>query len=61
MLELSKKILSKVSFDKVLFKKELLKSTMWLNKQEIITLKIWALASFSEYKNIILEVFNKLS
>jgi len=61
MLEFSKKILRKVSFDKNLFRKELRKSTMWLNKKEIITLKIWALTTFSQYKNTILEVFDKLS
>ena len=61
MLEFSKKILSKVSFDKTLFRKELQKSTVWLNKKEVITLKIWALTTFSQYKNTILEVFDQLS
>ena len=61
MLEFSEKILCKVSFDKNLFRKELQKSTGWLNKKEIITLKIWALTTFSQYKNTILEVFDKLS
>jgi len=61
MLEFSKRILRKVSFDKHLFRKELQKSTMWLNKKEVITLKIWALTTFSQYKNTILEVFDKLS
>ena len=61
MLEFSKKILSKVSFDKKLFRKELRKSIVWLNKKELITLKIWALTTFSQYKNTILEVFDKLS
>ena len=61
MLEFSKKILSKVSFDKNLFRKELQKSTRWLNKTEMITLKIWALTTFSQYKNTILEVFDQLS
>ena len=61
MLELSKKILSKVSFDKSLFKKELSKSVRWLNKREVITLKIWALTTFSQYKNTILEVFDQMS
>ena len=61
MLEFSKKILSKVSFDKNLFRKELQKSIVWLNKKEVITLKIWALTTFSQYKNTILEVFDKLS
>ncbi len=61
MLELSKKILSKVSFDKSLFKKELSKSVRWLSKREVITLKIWALTTFSQYKNTILEVFDQMS
>ena len=61
MLEFSKKILRKVSFDKNLFRKELRKSTVWLNKKEVITLKIWALTTFSQYKNTILEVIDKLS
>ena len=61
MLEFTKKILSKVSFDKNLFKKELSKSARWLSKQEVITLKIWALTSFSQYKNTILEVFDQIS
>ena len=50
MLEFTKKILSKVSFDKTLFKKELSKSARWLSKQEVITLKIWALTTFSNIK-----------
>ena len=61
MLEFSKKILRKVSFDKNLFRKELQKSTRWLNKKEVMTLKLWALTTFSQYKNTILEVFDKLS
>ena len=61
MLELSKKILSKVSFDKSLFKKELSKSARWLSKREVITLKVWALTTFSQYKNTILEVFDQMS
>jgi|TARA_B100000768_G_scaffold55241_1_gene53730 hypothetical protein len=61
MLEFTKKILSKVSFDKILFKKELSKSARWLSKEEVITLKIWALTTFSQYKNTILEVFDQIS
>ena len=61
MLEFTKKILSKVSFDKNLFKKELSKSARWLSKQEVITLKIWTLTTFSQYKNTILEVFDQIS
>lgn len=61
MLEFSKEILNKVSFDRRLFKKELLKSVRWMNKKEMIQLKIWALATFSQYKNTIQEVFDQLS
>ena len=61
MLEFTKKILSKVSFDKYLFRKELSKSISWLTKKEILTLKIWALTTFSQYKNTILEVFDQIS
>ena len=61
MLEFSKKILSKVSFDKILFKKELRKSVNWMNKKDIIHLKIWTLTTFSQYRNTILEVFDNIS
>lgn len=61
MLEFSKKILSKVSFDKKLFKKELRKSISWVSKKEVITLKIWSLTTFSQYKQTILEVFDQIS
>jgi hypothetical protein len=61
MLEFSKKILSKVSFDRKLFKKELRKSISWVSKKEVITLKIWSLTTFSQYKQTILEVFDQIS
>tara|TARA_B100000945_G_scaffold315745_1_gene315431 strand:+ start:1219 stop:1404 length:186 start_codon:yes stop_codon:yes gene_type:complete len=61
MLDFSKKILKKVSFDKTLFKKELAKSIRWLSKKEIGALKIWALTSFAQYKDITLEVFDQIS
>ncbi|MEC7646096.1 MAG: hypothetical protein VX689_01275 [Bacteroidota bacterium] len=61
MLDFSKKILKKVSFDKTLFKKELAKSIRWLSKKEIVALKIWALTSFTQYKDITLEVFDQIS
>ena len=61
MLEFNKKILSKVSFDKKLFRKELLKGVKWLNKRDGITLKIWALSTFSQYKDVILDVFDQFS
>ena len=61
MLDFTKNILRKVSFDKCLFQKELTKSIRWLNKADLIKLKIWSLATFSQYKNIILEVFDQIS
>ena len=61
MLEFSKKILKKVSFDKTLFKKELFKSIGWVGKKDMMALKIWALATFSQYRETILEVFDTIS
>tara|TARA_Y100000385_G_C12838921_1_gene527900 strand:- start:274 stop:459 length:186 start_codon:yes stop_codon:yes gene_type:complete len=61
MLEFSKKVLSKVSFDKDLFIKELSKSIKWISKKEVSSLKIWTLATFSQYKNTILKVFDQVS
>jgi hypothetical protein len=57
MLKFCQTILQKVSFDKDLFKKELRKSAGLLNKHELILLKIWCLTTFSDYKNVIIEVF----
>tara|TARA_B110000003_G_scaffold274353_1_gene314150 strand:- start:1198 stop:1383 length:186 start_codon:yes stop_codon:yes gene_type:complete len=61
VLEFSKKILSKVSFDKQLFRKELHKCANWLKNQEAISLKIWALSTFSQHRRLILDVFDKIS
>ena len=60
MLEFSKIVLKKVSFDKKLFKKELRKSAMWLSKNDMIIIKIWALSTFSQYNYIIKEVFDQI-
>tara|TARA_B100000945_G_C19831106_1_gene345044 strand:- start:268 stop:453 length:186 start_codon:yes stop_codon:yes gene_type:complete len=60
MLEFSKMVLKKVSFDKKLFKKELRKNAMWLSKSDMIILKVWALSSFSQYNYIIKEVFDQI-
>ena len=59
MLEFSKKILRKVSFDRQLFKKELIKSFKWLSKDEILALKVWCIAQFgTQYADIIVEAFD---
>ena len=61
MLELSKQVLFRVSFDENLFYKELKKSINWLKAEEVKKLKIWCLASFSIYNDMILEVFESVS
>ena len=59
MLEMSKKILMSVSFDKKLFRKELAKSIRWIKREERLLLKAWCLAMFgNQYGDIIQEVFN---
>lgn len=57
MLRFSKSILQKVSFDRTLFKKELRKSIYWLKKEELMMLKVWCLASFGKYNDIIIDTF----
>lgn len=58
MLELSKQILQKVSFDRILFKKELQKALQWINPSERLDLRAWCLVTFgAAYKDIIQEVF----
>jgi argininosuccinate lyase len=60
MLELSKQILQKVSFDRELFKKELRKSIAWINPNERSDLKEWCLTTFGMvYQDLILDVFDR--
>lgn len=62
MLEMSKMVLRKVSFDRALFKKELIKALRWLKKEEILVLKTWCLVTFAgTYDEVILEVFDKIA
>ena len=50
MIDYTKTILEKVSFDKRLFEKELLKSVKFLVKEEIEELKKWCTVRYgSEY------------
>jgi hypothetical protein len=52
MFELSKNILEKVSFDRALFQKELMKAAKWLKPDEKTLLKVWCLTTFGHmYKN----------
>jgi hypothetical protein len=58
MLDLSKKILTKVSFDKSLFTKEFHKALNYLKPDEKLLLKVWALTTFgSVYRDVIIEVY----
>ena len=62
MYEMSKKVLTRVSFDRKLFKKELLKTRRWLKPSESVMLKAWCLATFGHmYKDVIIEAFEKMS
>ncbi len=58
MLEMTKNVLKSVSFDKFLFQKELKKATKWITKEEYSQLRVWCLASFAMYSDVINEVFN---
>jgi hypothetical protein len=58
MYELSKQILEKVSFDRKLFKKELIKAINWLKDEEKMLLRMWCIATFGNvYGDVIREVF----
>ena len=62
MLELTKVVLRSVSFDKNLFKKELVKAKRWLKNEEVLALKAWCLATFgAEYAATVQEAFNALA
>jgi TRAP-type uncharacterized transport system substrate-binding protein len=58
MIEFSKEVLQKVSFDKLLFRKELIKARKWVGQHDQLVLKAWCLATFGHmYKDVIMEVF----
>ncbi len=60
MFEMSKQVLTKVSFDRTLFRKELKKSLKWLKKEEAVMLKVWCLATFVQYSDVIREVYENI-
>jgi hypothetical protein len=61
MFEYTKQILTKVSFDRVLFRKELKKAMKWLKSDERRMLMLWCAATFGQrYSDIINEVFRKM-
>ncbi|MEN7547541.1 hypothetical protein AAG747_06465 [Rapidithrix thailandica] len=60
MLDYSKLILDKVSFNRILFEKELRKAVRQLSDQEIHKLKNWCIAKYGpKYKSLILDVFDE--
>ena len=62
MLEYTKEVLKKVSFDKRLFRKELGKAVKWLKKEERKALMLWCITTFGhQYSDVISEVFGKIS
>lgn len=59
MLDYTETILQKVSFNKDLFRKELIKSIHWLHKDEVTALKAWVVLNFgSKYFDIIKDTFD---
>lgn len=59
MLNYMKTILTKVSFDKVLFEKELNKAVQKLTSSDVIELKTWCYNNFSEsYADVLEKFFN---
>ncbi|MFN5324206.1 MAG: hypothetical protein ACK5C5_04735 [Bacteroidota bacterium] len=62
MLEYSKEILTKVSFDPVLFKKELQKAMMWLKGEQRTLLLKWCAATFgASYGEVISSTMKELA
>ena len=58
MLEMSKTVLQKVSFDQRLFHKELIKAKRWVKKEDALILQAWCIATFAgQYDDLIKEVF----
>lgn len=56
MLELTKKVLKKVSFDALLFQKELLKSLKWItDAEEIVKFREWCIIEFGSTHPLIIK------
>ena len=62
MVELSKKILLNVSFDKYLFQKELIKALKWIkDSDDLRTFKEWCMIEFGHlYPSILKKVFKSV-
>ncbi|WP_258103218.1 hypothetical protein [Marinoscillum sp. MHG1-6] len=58
MLEYFKTVLSKVSFDDILFEKELLKAISSLNDEEVSTLEDWCFENYEDrYGPVLIKCF----
>ena len=60
MLNYFKTILTKVSFDKGLFEKELTKAAERLTSSDLVELKNWCSIHFIEYADVVEKLFNTL-
>lgn len=62
MLEMTKKILSNVSFDRILFQKELQKGLTWISDtEELRRFKMWCIVEFgAKYPTIISRAFERV-
>jgi len=62
MLEFSKNVLQKVSFDHHLFEKELTKSLQWINQSDAESLREWCLEMYgNKYSHIIQQAFDTIA
>ena len=62
MHEFCKKVLTNVSFDRMLFTKELQKAIKWVKKEELTALREWCLHQFgARYGDVIDESFHRLA
>lgn len=59
MFEYAKQILTKVSFDKNLFRKELIKAIRLLKSEERKMLRLWCITTFAAYSDVIIQAFRK--
>jgi hypothetical protein len=55
MLEFCKSVLQKVSFDHLLFQKELTKSIQWVNQSEVENLRIWCMETYGNQHGVIIQ------
>jgi hypothetical protein len=58
MLDFCKEVLTKVSFDRFLFRKELQKAIRYLSGEELLQFRAWCLETFgNRYREIIVASF----